>query len=101
MEYRETMWAELKPDIYSGENCDEVKNFWSTYASGDKESEESVEEIQMLAQFFPPGTKIVVSEPVCPECKENRHFNNSNMDSFVDVCDCGFNWKEWTEGEYA
>ena len=98
--YRETMWAEMKPDLYDGENCDQLLPEWDAYADGDKEGDR-IDIIEFAAKTFPPGTKVTISEPLCPNCRETRSYDDISLKSFADKCDCGFDWKTWVEKLYA
>ena len=102
---RATMWAEMKPDCYGGEKCDEIVPRWKGYAEGDKDSD-TLDVIELAARTFPPGTKVVVREPTCPDCGELRSpiFDPSNEKrhgTFADKCDCGFDWDTWVRDQYS
>lgn len=104
LEMRETMWAEMKPDCYDGEECDQIKPVWSAYADGDKEGEDAVGDLELLANNFPPGTKVVISEPCCPKCDEPRWPNLPKQDGiplYSGPCGCGFDWDEWVLNQYS
>jgi hypothetical protein len=90
LDYHQIMWAEQKPDFYAGPTCDQQKPGWDCYAEGDMDSESGLEVIELAARTFPPGTKIVVSVPICPECSEQ-----------VELCDCGFDWESWARDQYS
>jgi hypothetical protein len=90
LEYEEIMRAELKVDVYDGPNCDQHKKYWNAYAEGDKQDDDFSEDINLSLKQFPPGTKIVVSVPLCPECYLS-----------AELCDCGFDWKNWVEEQYS
>lgn len=99
MKYIEVMWAEQYPDIYSGSNCDEIKADWCTSELGGKEGPTGgMNEIGLRADTFPPGTRVTISVPVCPECGESSElaFHCKN-----DRCDCGFDWKSWITDKYS
>ena len=99
MKYLEVMWATQKPDIYDGSNCDEHRPDWQTNERGSGEVDTGGQGLlELKADCFPAGTKIVISVPMCPNCEESAdlgHFAKSKK------CDCGFDWKEWTENEYS
>jgi len=90
MEYFEIMRAEQKPDCYGGENCDELIPMWDAYAEGDKESEHSDADIILKPKLFPPGTIVSVKIPCCPKCGVN-----------AEICECGFDWKDWAQNKYS
>lgn len=102
--YRECMWAEMKPDMYGGDTCDQVVPGWSCYCAGDKQGEDGVECLELAAKTFAPGTKVVVSEPCCPNCGEPHWPGGAgapNEIAFPSKCDCGFDWDAWTADQYA
>jgi hypothetical protein len=104
VEYTETMWAEMKPDCYGGKTCDKIEPQWWTYADGDKEGGYEHAPLQLAARTFPPGTKIVVSEPLCPQCSEPREpkFPTPKKGPlYAGPCRCGFDWDAWVLGEYS
>ena len=94
MEYQEIMWAEAKPDVYDGENCDQIRPLWEAYADGDMDSDTFDHSIELCCKTFPPGTKVVISVPCCPECGQQ-----------VEMCrtdeGCEFDWDEWVQNEYS
>ncbi|WIX32530.1 hypothetical protein QO259_17225 [Salinicola sp. JS01] len=92
--YQETMWAEMKPDIYGGESCDQHVPAWECKAEGDMDVERGLKDIEFSASAFPPGTKIVVSLPCCPDCGLDAGFSQNG------ACECGFDWKAWAEERY-
>lgn len=94
---RETMRATMAPDVYGGWSCDQVVPRWECYAEGDRGSDfEKV--VTLDASTFPPGTKIVISEPLCPQCDELREPINGN---FIGPCRCGFDWDKWTSEQFS
>lgn len=84
------MWAEMKPDCYGGETCDQIEPRWECFALGDKDSEHSAADIILDPTRFPAGTQITISVPVCPECGEQ-----------VEICTCGFDWRAWVIEKYS
>lgn len=100
--HHETMWFTMKPDVYGGETCDQIMPEWYCYASGDKDSDRQREPLSLDPHNFPPGTKITVEEPLCPKCGEFRHIDPTpSPPRFDAVCDCGFNWDDWTRNEFG
>lgn len=92
MEYKQTMWAEMKPDIYDGKNCDQVRPQWFAWADGDRDGD-FIDKLELDCKQFPPGTKVVLSVPCCPDCGEEVEMCKSDAS-------CGFNWDDWMENEY-
>lgn len=93
--YEPTTWFEMKPDIYGGDNCDQHIPTWDVYSDGDKNST-SIDKITLDAKDFPPGTKIVISEPVCPKCGMTV---GMCMELGTDQCE--FDWENWVEEQYS
>lgn len=92
MKRREIMWAEMSPDLYAGETCDQVRPRWHCHAEGDMDSDH-MESISLDAKHFVPGTKIVVMEPECPQC---------GMVASCCITDkaCDFDWDAWRDDKY-
>ena len=103
--YKEIMSAEMHPDVYGGPKCDQIEPLWWGSADGDKDGPGPIGEpphgdISLRSNTFPPGTRIRVEFPECPECGEPAppicDWGNGGY-----KCNCGFDWKEWTEVEYS
>lgn len=107
MNYRTIMNAELKLDVYAGENCDESKPQWESYCEGDMDGDTGTSDIVLGVSFFPPGTKVTVAIPECPKCTFPRMTHASHKDDGTVVisheakCECGFDWLEWELSEYS
>lgn len=102
--YRAVQWAKQSPDVYAGETCDQVKARWVVGAEGDMDGPEPLGPLlELRAETFPPGTVVVVREPVCPDCGEPRHMASLPTEpvAFQVKCDCGFDWEDWTIGEFS
>ncbi len=94
LNYKTIMWAEMKPDVYSGDNCDKIADpRFECFCDGDMSSEH-IETITLAASSFPPGTKVLVELPCCPLCEQE-----------VEMCEsddnCDFDWVEWCHNEYS
>lgn len=91
--YQAIILAEMKPDLYDGDKCDEVRPRWWAYADGDMEGD-FTEVMSFDAKSFPPGTKITVSVPCCPMCGQQ-----------VELCStddsCYFDWDNWRDDKYS
>jgi hypothetical protein len=50
--------------------------------------------IELMAEHFPPGTKITIEEPECPKCHQ-----------VVGLCRqdemCDFDWDQWVLEQYS
>lgn len=98
----QTMTAEMQPDLYGGDDCDQRIPQWFTYGEGDKDGDTSSDPLELFAANFPPGTQVLVMEPVCPLCGETRALKNfPNGPGFQDKCACGFDWRAWEEEHYS
>lgn len=91
MEHRTTIWAEMSPDVYDGETCDQIRARWDAYADGDMDSDYT-DVLKFDSKSFPPGTKIIVTEPECPNCQ-----------TIKELCedDCTFDWDLWVREKYS
>ena len=111
MNFEETMWAEMKPDVYSGDSCEEHKPGWYCFCAGDMDHEEGLKDLGLRASTFPPGTKVLVKEPVCPDCEQVPWRSTDPVEMIGEdgakwleyswSCDCSFDWREWANGEYS
>ena len=93
IEYRKTMWAEMSPDVYGGETCDQMHPRWIGFAEGDRDSDYS-DRIEFDAKNFPAGTKVIVLEPECPKCHQVSSLCQSD-----ETCD--FDWNRWILERYS
>lgn len=101
---QETMWAEMRPDMYGGASCDQLVPGWHCYADGDKDSEDNVKCLDLEARSFPPGTKVTISEPLCPSCGEQREPTfpiPKRKPLYSGPCRCGFDWDAWVGDQYS
>lgn len=102
MEFRETMRAQQAPDVYDGPECNQHRPRWIGAAEGDKDGDGPIgETLELAAKTFPPGTKVSVSEPVCPRCHEVPALMNLPGQSGQWECGCDFDWKNWAEEEFS
>ena len=90
MDRKDIMWAEIKVDCYDGKECDRHRKYWNAYADGDMQDENISGNLEISLDQYPPGTKVIISIPECPECDETS-----------DTCSCGFDWKNWAEEQYS
>lgn len=101
---QETMWATMSPDVYGGPKCDRVTPRWACHAEGDMGSEDYERVLKLDARAFPPGTRIVISEPLCPQCRELREPTYpapKRGHLFPKHCRCGFDWDNWTLEQFS
>lgn len=70
-DFTEAQRAEMRPDMYGGKNCDQLVPGWTAYAMSE-ESEDVGNNLSLSARAFPPGTVVIVKEPVCPTCGDRR-----------------------------
>lgn len=107
MKYHTIMQAELKLDVYAGENCDESKPLWESYCEGDMDGDTGTADIRLTVDYFPPGTKVTIEIPECPDCSFPRMTHASHKDDgsvvirHEDKCECGFDWVQWELNEYS
>lgn len=104
----QVMRAEVKADVYGGDECDQVTKQFEIYCDGDMDSDTNTEDIVIKLADLPPGTKISVEYPCCPECSLPREdiFKQIGGGALKIVghkskCQCGFDWDEWVQNEYS
>ena len=90
---------EMQPDCYGGKNFDEHIPQWWGYCDGDKQDDTTRQSIVFDPKDYPPGTKIVVTSPVCPKCDEV--YENCMVRGYGGPNECDFDWKKWAEGKYS
>ncbi len=101
------MNAELKLDVYCGENCNKAEPQWDTYCDGDMDGDISNDPIIMSPLHFPPGTKVLVMVPECPDCHLPRMSSGGQNECGETIvtheskCECGFDWHLWEQNEYS
>jgi len=106
--YDDMMTAEVEADVYAGDNCDEVTKHFRTYCKDDMDADTNTDDIIISLKDLPPGAKILVRYPCCPDCGMAR------FDTFKSIeggrmeivghdskCDCGFDWDEWVLNKYS
>lgn len=87
------MWAEQKPDLYSGPNLDQIRHTFECFCEGDMQ-QEWVDIISLDSSSFPPGTKIIIQIPECPKCGSD--IETCKNDDF-----CDFDWNLWVMEKYS
>ena len=110
MEYteHEMMRAEVKADCYGGDTCDQVTKQFEIYCEGDMDSETTDEDIVISLSDLPPGARVLVAYPCCPECGVPREDDFETMEGGAmkivghkSKCECGFDWDEWVLHQYS
>jgi hypothetical protein len=106
MNFRETMTAQQAPDLYSGPNSDQSEPRWRTSTECDKGDGEELDTLKLAARTFPPGTKVSISEPECPNCgsvpTDLGDLPDEKGGWFTSWrCECDFDWRAWTANEFA
>lgn len=92
-----------EPDCYDGKTCDRHRPRWMTSypKEGDEEVGETLE-VKLDACMMPPGSRVTIEVPVCPECgypadmREPRGKRRKWPN-----CQCGFSWSKWAEANYG
>ncbi len=103
----EIMWADLELDVYCGDKCDESEPQWHTFCEGDMDSDTDRKPLILDAKHFPPGTRVTVSIPECPECYTPRDVlvtsdgSNQHIEHETTCSGCGFDWSAWEQNEYS
>ena len=72
---------------------------WNAWGEGDKDGPGPVGDVlELAASTFPPGSRLYVYVPTCPECYMGAP---APIDGYECYGGCGFDWKEWAANEYA
>lgn len=103
MSYTLAQSAEMKPDMYGGKSCDKLVPSWTASAIGE-ENEKVGALLTLSARTFPPGTLVIVREPVCPECgarREPKFPVPKRAPIYGGPCECGFDWDQWVSEQYS
>ena len=103
------MRAEVRADCYTGETCDQVRNYFNLYGDGDKESDDSREDLHIRLADLPAGAVVLVQYPCCPKCgipREDKFERVGNGPQHIvghaAKCGfCGFDWDGWVLDEYS
>lgn len=85
--------AEMAPDVYDGDKCDQVKPRWFVCTEGDQSGSHE-DDITFKSSDYPAGTKITVEIPQCPKCQQDAEMCKDDKN-------CSFDWNEWTENKYS
>lgn len=95
MDYNIIAGAEIKADVYCGDNCDQHEPYIEAWCEGDMDTTKE-EVIVFDVKRWPVGTKIQVQVPCCPNCHLDAEHQNDEGE-----CECGFDWKNWAEEQYS
>jgi hypothetical protein len=98
IEYNVVAGAEVKANVYCGENCDEHEPYIEAWCEGDVGTE-TMEEIGFHSKRWPVGTVIKVEVPCCPtlDCHADAELQNDKGE----CTECGFDWVNWANGLYS
>lgn len=91
IDYKIISGAEIKADVYCGENCDQHEPYIETWCEGDMDSD-TAKEISFDCKRWPVGTKLFVHVPCCPN--PDCHVDAEMQDENGKCTECGFDWKK-------
>lgn len=103
----------MAPDYYAGDSCDQVRPRWMVGIPKEGDEEEGeILKMDLVARRFPPGTRVLLEYPCCPECGESADAQTplEPINGAWDVpehvtewpdCSCGFSWSNWATGQYS
>ena len=98
MEYMEVDRARMEPDVYDGPNFNQHRPRW--IIGIEKEGDCDVGgTLEIQAKNHPPGTQVVIIEPLCPKCGEV--YENCMVRGYGHSSECDFDWKRWAEEQYS
>ena len=94
-----------EPDCYDGKSCDLHRPRWMTsYPKEGDQEEGDVLKLEMPANKYPPGTRVTIELPSCPNCGDGADtWTEIGMKEYREWpnCKCGFSWKKWVEANFA
>jgi hypothetical protein len=94
LQYQTVQTAEMKPDLYDGPECNDMRPRW--VAESEKEGATEIDGfIKLNPSAFPPGTRVLIQVPMCPNCGLNAEYAENLK------CECGFDWNAWVEDKYS
>ena len=97
LSYHTIMSAELSPTVLG----EEIEFEWDMKTDGDFDSEKE-KVLTLDAKQFPPGTRIIIEVPECPECSlPSEYCFIGGFEPESECPDCDFDWKEWTLNKYS
>lgn len=69
---------------------------------GDEEDGEILK-LEIPASMMPPGSRITIEVPVCPECGDPSDMNGDDGEEHKEwpACRCGFSWSKWASDNFA
>jgi len=94
----------MEPYCYDGELCDGLRPRWMTsYPKEGKEEDGEVLRLEIDASSLPPGSRVVIEVPVCPQCGDPADIKVDCLEKHKEWpdCECGFSWKKWTYEQYC
>lgn len=104
LQYFERQIFRQEPDCYSGPGYDQLRPRWMTSypKEGDEEDGETLK-LEIPAAMMPPGSRIKIEVPCCPECGEPADMNGEDGDPHPEwpACHCGFSWAQWARDSFA
>jgi len=103
MHMHDSQTYRMEPDCYDGERSDQMRPTWIT--SYPKEGDENIGatlDLKLSAPEFPPGTRIIIQVPMCPNCTIPADYGAQDFSGreWPD-CECGFSWEKWAESQYS
>lgn len=104
LEYAERQTFVQAPDCYDGKTCDQLRPRWMTsYPKHGKEEDGETLKLEMIAQQYPPGTRVTIEVPCCPVCGDPADMNvdDGTLHREWPKCDCGFSWKKWVRDNFS
>lgn len=93
---RQTFW--MAPD------CDEDRPRWMTsYPKEGNEEDGETLKLEIPAHLMPPGSRVTIEVPVCPECGDPADMNEPSRGEkkFWPKCECGFDWNKCAQENWG
>lgn len=102
--YVERQTFRQEPDCYDGKTCDRHRPRWMTsYPKEGDEEDGEVLKLEIDAKTMPPGSRVTIEVPCCPNCGEPADMFHDSLEKVKEwpACRCGFSWKNWVEDNFS
>lgn len=93
-----------EPYCYDGPGCDKQRPRWMTsYPKEGKQEEGKVLKLEIPAESLPPGSRVTIEIPCCPECGDPADINTDWNETYTvwPSCKCGFSWENWVNENFS
>lgn len=103
MTFEKRQTFRMEPYCYDGKSCDLLRPRWMTsYPKHGDEEDGEILKLEIPAKSMPPGSRITIEVPNCPNCGVPADMNEPKVFGRKwPKCDCGFSWTEWVMDNFC